>query len=89
MNRLQGLETVNQYYVTLNSVKKIPKNKIIASMDYYHPTYTFKSMNTQSELHKLNGANRTYFCGSYFGYGFHEDAVRSGVDVAKLLGYDL
>ena len=89
MNRLQGLKTVNNYYVTLNSVKKIPKDKVIASMDYYHPTYTFKSMNTQVELHKLNGVNGTYYCGSYFGYGFHEDAVRSGVDVAKLLGCDL
>ena len=89
MNRLQGLDTVNQYYVTLNSVKKIPEEKIIASMNYYHPAFTFKSMNTQKELYKLNDVNGTYFCGSYFGYGFHEDAVRSGVDVAKLLGCDL
>lgn len=89
MNRLQGLDTVNQYYVTLNSVKKIPKDKIITTMDYHHPMYTFKSMNTQRELHKLNGENGTYFCGSYSGYGFHEDAVRSGVVVARLLGCDL
>ncbi len=89
MNRLQGLNTVNRYYVTLNSVKTIPKNKVIAAMDYYHPTYTFRSMNTQKELASLNGVNGTYFCGSYFGYGFHEDAVRSGVEVARLLGCDL
>ena len=89
MNRLQGLKTVDQYYVTLNSNKKIPKDKIIAEMDYYHPTFTFKSMNTQGELPRLNGINGTYFCGSYFGYGFHEDAVRSGVEVARMLGCDL
>jgi len=89
MNRLQGLDTAQQYYVTLNSSKKIPKDKIIAVMDYHHPSYTFRSMNTQGELHKLNGMNGTYFCGSYFGFGFHEDAVRSAVEVARLLGGEL
>jgi len=89
MNRLQGLETKEHYYVTLNSAKEIPKNRTIAVMDYHHPTFTFASMNTQRELHVLNGVNNTFFCGSYFGYGFHEDAVRSGVDVAKLLGGEL
>ncbi len=86
MNRLQGLQASMQYYVTLNSARKIPKDKTIAEMDYYHPTYTFSSMGTQRELHLLNGVNNTYFCGSYFGYGFHEDAVRSGIEAAKLLG---
>jgi predicted NAD/FAD-binding protein len=89
MNRLQGLTTVHQYFVTLNSARPIPKEKIIVSMDYYHPTYTFESMNTQKELHTLNGINGTFFCGSYFGYGFHEDAVRSGTEVAKMLGCEL
>ncbi len=86
MNRLQGLQTSGQYYVTLNSARKIPEAEIIAEMDYYHPTYTFSSMNTQRELTLLNGVNNTFYCGSYFGYGFHEDAVRSGVEAAKLLG---
>ena len=44
---------------------------------------------TQKELAALNGRDRTYFCGSYFGYGFHEDAVRSAVDVGMLMGIDL
>jgi predicted NAD/FAD-binding protein len=89
MNRLQGLRTASQYYVTLNSARTIPGDRIIAEMDYHHPTFTFQSMNTQSELPNLNGVNNTYFCGSYFGYGFHEDAVRSAVEVAKRMGCDL
>ncbi len=89
MNRLQGLKTVRRYFVTLNSARPIPEDQIIASMDYYHPTYTFASMNTQKELHILNGTRGTFFCGSYFGYGFHEDAVRSGVEVARMMGCDL
>ncbi len=89
MNRLQGLKTSKQYYVTLNTGKDIPSDSIIREMDYYHPVYTFDSMNTQEDLPALNGVNRTYFCGSYFGYGFHEDAVRSALDVTKMFGIDL
>lgn len=89
MNRLQGLETNHQYFVTLNSSKKLDKNKIILEMDYYHPQYTTESTATQKELPGLNGVRNTYFCGSYFGYGFHEDAVRSAIDVVKLFGMEL
>ena len=89
MNVLQGLKTVNNYYVTLNTGKKIDKQSIIAEMEYFHPTYSFDSMKTQSELPSLNGVNRTYYCGSYFGYGFHEDAARSAVRVAEMFGVGL
>jgi predicted NAD/FAD-binding protein len=51
--------------------------------------YSFASLATQSELAHLNGRNNTFFCGSYFGYGFHEDAVKSAVAVGHLLGIDL
>ncbi len=89
MNRLQGLETNHQYFVSLNSAKMLDKNKIILEMNYYHPQYTRESTATQQELPGLNGVRNTYFCGSYFGYGFHEDAVRSAVDVVKLFGMNL
>lgn len=89
MNRLQGLTTQQNYFVTLNSHKPIKKEAIIKKIQYMHPFYNFDSVQTQSELHKLNGINRTYFCGSYFGYGFHEDAVKSGVQVARHFGLDL
>ncbi len=89
MNRLQGLETHHQYFVTLNRIKPIPQDKIIREFDYTHPTYTFDAIDSQKELPKLNGVRNTYFCGSYFGYGFHEDAVRSGVEVARAFGLEL
>jgi len=89
MNRLQGLDSKKKYFVTLNSHKKIDHKTIIKEIEYTHPLYDFDSVHTQSELHKLNGINHTYFCGSYFGYGFHEDAVKSGLQVANLFGLDL
>jgi len=56
---------------------------------YTHPKYTPQSLATQSALTGLNGINRTFFCGSYFGYGFHEDAVKSAAAVAEMFGITL
>ena len=89
MNRLQGLKTNNQYFVTLNSQKPIKPESVIKTIQYTHPLYDFDSIKTQQDLHQLNGSQNTYFCGSYFGYGFHEDAVKSGVQVARLFGLEL
>ena len=89
MNLLQGLSANEHYFVTLNRRKPIPHNKIIAEMLYTHPIYTADSMKTQKYLPSLNGKLNTWFCGSYFGYGFHEDAVRSAVDVARDFGIEL
>ncbi len=89
MNRLQGLRTQQQYFVSLNA-PRLPRDEcMIREIRYTHPLYTFDSMATQKELPNLNGVNRTFYCGSYFGYGFHEDAVRSGVAVARAFGIDL
>jgi uncharacterized protein len=77
MNLLQGLETSKQYLVTLNRPGEYDQSQVIARMVYHHPCYTEASMATQDELAALNGVGNTWFCGSYFGYGFHEDAVRS------------
>jgi len=89
MNRLQGFRAQNDYCVTLNRGEAFKPETVIAEMDYHHPLYSFDSMATQSKLSQLNGCNRTYFCGSYFGYGFHEDAVKSGAGVAKAFGLEL
>jgi len=89
MNRLQGLRATRHYCVSLNRRRPVSADAVIAEMDYTHPTYTFASMATQKDLPALNGRQNTYFCGSYFGYGFHEDAVRSGVEVGRVLGLDL
>ncbi len=88
MNRLQGLCTHRQYLVTLNRPEPYPEGSVIAEFFYEHPAYTTASVATQPLLKSLN-RDRTYFCGSYFGYGFHEDAVKSAVAVAESLGCPL
>ena len=86
MNRLQRLDTNEQYLVTLNPSEPIDPAAIIAEMTYTHPIYTFESLETQKDLPVLNGKQNTVFCGSYFRYGFHEDAARSGAQAAAALG---
>jgi uncharacterized protein len=86
MNRLQRLNTRHQYLVTLNPFRPIAQEKIIAHMAYTHPVFSFDSIGTQPDLPRLNGVRNRIFCGSYFGYGFHEDAARSGVQAAAALG---
>lgn len=74
------------YFVTLNPEFPIDPEKIVYQTRYEHPSYTFSSLETQSELPKLNTASRILFCGSYFGHGFHEDAVKSGAAAAARFG---
>ena len=89
MNRLQGFSARRDYCVTLNSNQPFDPETVVAEMDYLHPLYSFESMATQAELPQLNGQQNTWYCGSYFGYGFHEDAVKAGVSVAKSFGVEL
>lgn len=89
MTRLQGLAGKARYFVTLNRRCPVAASKVVREMWYSHPVFTSSALSTQADLPKLNGARGTYFCGSYFGYGFHEDAVRSGVDVARAFGIEL
>jgi predicted NAD/FAD-binding protein len=77
MNRLQGLETKRRYLVTLNPRTEPKADSLVREFLYMHPTYSFASIRSQPELACLNGVRSTWFCGSYFGYGFHEDAVAS------------
>lgn len=83
MNLLQGLSAQKQYLVTLNRPSPHEESQVLASLVYHHPVYTRESMDTQSSLASLNGHHRTYFCGSYFGFGFHEDAVRSSHEAVE------
>lgn len=89
MTRLQRLQAKESYCVTLNPGRPVSREHIIREIMYTHPLYSFEAIATQAELARLNGARNTYFCGSYFGYGFHEDAVRSGCEVGKLFGITL
>ena len=86
MNRLQNLPTEQNYFVTLNGSHLIDDSQIIDRTTLHHPLYSFESLRTQDAIRRINGANDTFFCGSFLGYGFHEDGVRSGVEVARALG---
>lgn len=89
MNRLQNLEKERNYIVTLNPSKPIPEDQVINSTTLTHPLYSFESMASQPKLREMNGMRNTWFCGSYFGYGFHEDAVKSAVEIAQGFGIEL
>jgi predicted NAD/FAD-binding protein len=88
MNKLQGLATNRDYFVSLNPLRDPAPETVIAEMSYDHPIYDRAAMGAQPELQRLQGVDRLYFCGSYHGYGFHEDALRAAVDVARRLGVD-
>ena len=89
MNRLQNLQTDCDYIVTLNNTRPIPDSYIVNTTTLTHPLYSFESMATQDRLRHMNGQQNTWFCGSYFGYGFHEDAVCSAIEVAQKFGITL
>jgi uncharacterized protein len=84
MNRLQQLPTERQLFVTLNPIR--PPKHTIAAFEYTHPLFDAAALEAQERLHEIQGNRNTWFCGSYFGYGFHEDALQSGLAVAEALG---
>ena len=89
MVRLQKLDTAHPYFVTLNPPAPIPKAHVIDEIDYTHPQYSFEAFESQERLPELNGDRNTFFCGSYFGYGFHEDGVASALGVGEKFGVTL
>lgn len=86
MNRLQNLRTQQDYIVTLNPTRIPQANRIHRHQTYHHPIFTSDTWTAQQSLWQMQGNQRTWFCGSYFGAGFHEDAVQSGLAVAEHLG---
>ncbi len=86
MNRLQHLPESSPLFVTLNPTTEPQKGKILRSFLYDHPVFNLDSIAAQSSLWSLQGRQNTWFCGAYFGYGFHEDGLQSGLAVAEQLG---
>lgn len=82
MNALQGVSKKRDYFVSLNSNDQIDPISIHYSTTYEHPIFTLAAVRAQRELPSLNHAGDLFFCGSYFRYGFHEDACKSGFDAA-------
>jgi predicted NAD/FAD-binding protein len=84
MNALQQLPTAQQLFVTLNPA--VEPKQVLHAETYDHPIFDAAAMSAQRRLWSLQGQDRTWFCGSYFGAGFHEDGLQSGLAVAETLG---
>lgn len=90
MNILQQLpDHAPTFCVTLNQTQAVDSAKIIRQFRYAHPVFTAESMVAQQQRERINGKNNTYFAGAYWYNGFHEDGVRSALDVCALFGIDL
>lgn len=86
MNHLQSLDSPEPFVVTLGRGQAIDPARVLARMQYHHPVYTHASVAAQARRGEINGVGRTWFAGAYWGFGFHEDGLRSGVEVARALG---
>ena len=86
MNQLQGLAVDTPLVVTLNRSEDIDPARILVRRAYHHPVYTHAAVAVQARKHEIQGTQRTWFAGAYWGWGFHEDGIRSGVEVARALG---
>ncbi|MGO2169579.1 NAD(P)/FAD-dependent oxidoreductase, partial [Pseudoalteromonas sp.] len=88
MNILQGIKSDTQFCVTLNHQTGIDKSKILREFTYHHPVFNKSSIAAQQQKQQIDGVNNSYFCGAYWYNGFHEDGVRSAVDVVRQLGVE-
>lgn len=86
MNLLQHIKGTTDYFVSLNDFAPIARNKTYARFEYEHPLFDEKTEAAQAELPRLNETGKIFFSGSYFRYGFHEDAYLSAVNAAEAIG---
>ncbi len=89
LNRLQGHSSPDPICVTLNATQSIDPGKILRQIEYHHPVYSREALAAQKRFEEINGRNRTYFCGAYWGHGFHEDGVNSALAVGRSFGITL
>jgi predicted NAD/FAD-binding protein len=86
MNILQRIESPHTFCVTLNDSVNIDSSKILGRFRYSHPVYSVEAVSAQQRWREINGTDRTWYCGAWWGNGFHEDGVSSAVRVAQELG---
>ena len=86
MNRLQNLKTGEPLLLSLNPIRRPDPDKVLASYSYAHPQFDQAALEAQAALYRIQGTQRTWFCGAYCGYGFHEDGLEAGFKVAAELG---
>ena len=87
MNILQNIKNSSNYFVSVNPHLK-PKNVIDSTM-FKHPIFNIQTLKAQKKLGTIQGVNNTYYCGSYCGYGFHEDGIQSAAYIAQKLNIKL
>ena len=85
LNLLQNLKSEEDIFLTLNSSIKINEEKILKKVKFTHPYYDQNTLNNQNKLVNLQNKKNILFCGSYFGYGFHEDGIKSSLNMIKFL----
>jgi len=85
LNQLQNLKINKNIFLTINPFFKIDPNKIYNEINFTHPYYDENALKNQSKLNSIQNTNNTLFAGSYFGYGFHEDGIKSSIEMLKTL----
>ena len=85
LNKLQNLKIDKDIFLTINPYRKIHNDKVFKKVKFTHPYYDNEALLNQSELYKIQNKKNTLFCGSYFGYGFHEDGIKSSIEMLKCL----
>lgn len=86
MNRLQPLPAGTDWFLTLNPLQEPAAQHHVFTQTYEHPRFDAAALRAQRALWSLQGRQRTWFCGAYFGSGFHEDGLQAGLAVAEALG---
>jgi predicted NAD/FAD-binding protein len=90
LRSLQGVDSRAELLITLNREDAIDPATVLRSFDYAHPVYDTAAIAAQRRQEELNGVQRTWYCGAYWGNGFHEDGVQSArVVCRRLAGVDL
>ena len=83
LNNLQNLKCDDNFFLTLNPIYEISKTNIIEKINFTHPYFNSEASGLQKSLNSLQGKKRTWYCGSYFGYGFHEDGLKSAINLIE------
>jgi uncharacterized protein len=89
MNRLQSIDSRHQICVTLNQAQAVDPKTILGVFDYTHPVLDTAAITAQKRYAEINGTRSTWYCGAYWGYGFHEDGLQSALRVCRAFGADL
>ena len=83
LNNLQNLKCSDNFFLTINPIYEISNENMIKKINFTHPYFNLETLKFQKNLHDLQGKKRTWYCGSYFGYGFHEDGLKSAINLIE------